>query len=64
MRKTLQRQNYFLLFIANIKTEEIIHITNALMISEFSFFETPIKKSPTNITERKMYEIVSIGIDF
>jgi hypothetical protein len=55
---------YFLLFITNIIAEEIIHITIALMISEFSFCEIPIKKSPTNITKKKMYASVSMGIDF
>ena len=55
---------YFLLFIANINAEEIIHITKALMISEFSFCEIPIKKSPTNITKKKIYAMVIIGIYF
>jgi len=55
---------YFLLFIANINAEEIIHIAKALMINEVSFCEIPIKKSPTNITKKKIYAIVSIGIDF
>ena len=55
---------YFLLFSANINAEEIIHITNALMISELFFCEIPIKHSPINITKKKIYAIVSIGIDF
>ncbi len=55
---------YFLLFIANINAEEIIHITKAPMISELFFCKIPIKKSPTIITKKKIYAIVSIGIDF
>ena len=55
---------YFFLFIANINAEEIRHITKAAMISELFFCEIPIKKSPTNITKKKIYAIVSIGIDF
>ena len=35
---------YFHLFIANIKAEEIIRMAKALMISEFSFCEIPIKE--------------------
>ncbi len=34
------------------------------MISELFFCEIPIKKSPTIITKKKIYAIVSIGIDF
>ena len=41
-----------------------MHIIIALMISEFSFCEIPIKKSPTNITKKKIYATVSIGTDF
>ncbi len=44
--------------------EEIAHMTNALYIRTFSFCEIPIKKSPTNITKKKMYAMVSMGIDF
>ena len=56
-------QNYFLLFNIKIKVEEIIHITIALIINEFSFCEIPIKKSLINITKKKTYAMVSIGID-
>ncbi len=34
--------------------EEIIHMTIALMMSEFSRCEMPIKKSPTNMTKKKI----------
>lgn len=54
---------YFLLFIANINAEEIIHMTKAPLISELFFCEIPIKKSPTIIIKRKIYAMVSIGID-
>ena len=54
---------YLFLFIANIIAEEIMHITKAAMISELSFCEIPIKKSPANITKKKIYAIVSIGAD-
>ena len=56
--------NYFLLFNANINAEEIRHITKAPVISELFFCEIPIRKSPTIITKKKIYAIVSIGIDF
>ena len=42
----------------------MIHITKAAMISEFSFCEIPTRKSPTNITKKKIYAMVSIGTDF
>ncbi len=54
---------YFLLFIANIITGVIAHITKAAMISALSFCIIPIRKSPTNITKKNIYAIVSIGID-
>lgn len=41
----------------------MIHMTNALMISGFSFCNIPIKRSPTNITKKKIYVMVSMGID-
>lgn len=47
-------QHYFFLFITNSITAEIMHITEALIIREFSFCEIPIKKSPTNITKKKI----------
>lgn len=34
------------------------------MIKPLSFWETPIIASSTFITKKKMYAIVSIGIDF
>src|SRR5688500_12316403 len=54
---------YLLLFMANIIDEEIMEITTALMISALSFCEIPIEKSPTNITKKKIYAMVSIGAD-
>jgi hypothetical protein len=33
------------------------------MTSAFSFCEIPIKKSPINITKKKMYAMVSMGAD-
>lgn len=52
------------LFSMNIRAAEIAHMITAPMMSEFSFCEIPIKKSPANITKKKTYAMVSIGTDF
>ena len=54
---------YLRLFIANIIADDTMIITTAAMVSVFSFWEIPIKRSPINITKRKIYAKISMGAD-